>query len=179
MTGWLLVHINVWQVIWATRLTALGMLFLATRQCGARYRCGVNVAAETAGRPKAACPAYPMAAPVSLVITMNWQKILWLLRCLEDRASLVPMSLRIRIDPRDIPPEKAARRLGMTLDQFEATLSKLIARGFPVADPDTGNYDLAAIERWCDARHPHLFAVTIGAQGGATVALDRIRALQK
>jgi hypothetical protein len=89
------------------------------------------------------------------------------------------VALRIRTDPRDVPPQQAARRLGMTPDQFDAKLSNLIARGFPHPDPDTGNFDLAAIERWCDARHPHLFAVAIGAQGGSTVALDRIRALQK
>ena len=66
----------------------------------------------------------------------------------------------------------------MALDQFEAILSKLTAR-LPCRRPDTGNYDLAAIERWCDARHPHLFAANISAQGGSTVALDRIRASQK
>jgi len=93
--------------------------------------------------------------------------------------NFMPMALRFHIDPRDVPPEKAARRLGTTLGYFEIILPKLIARGFPIADPDTGNYDLAAIERWCDARHPHLFDTAIGAQGGSTVALDRIRAQQK
>jgi hypothetical protein len=88
--------------------------------------------------------------------------------------------MRFHVDPRDVPAEKAARRLGTTLDHFEAILPNLVARGFPRADPDTGHYDLAAIERWCDARHPHLFsAAAIGAQGGSTIALDRIRALQK
>jgi hypothetical protein len=84
--------------------------------------------------------------------------------------------MRFHVASRDVPPQHAARRLGMTLDRFEAILPSLIERGFPRADPDTGNYDLAAIERWCDARHPHLFAATIGAQGGSTVALDRIAA---
>ena len=30
----------------------------------------------------------------------------------------------------------------------------------------TGDFDLAAIDRWCDARHPHLFG------GGAMQARD-------
>ena len=49
------------------------------------------------------------------------------------------------------------------------------ARGFPAADPDTGNYDLAAIDRWCDARYPHLFngAVT-GPRNASEVAKQRI-----
>jgi hypothetical protein len=89
--------------------------------------------------------------------------------------------MRFRIDPRDVPPEKAARRLGMSLEVFEKALPNLIGRGFPQADPDSGNFDLAAIDRWCDSRHPHLFIASgmIGAQGGATVALDRIAARRK
>src|SRR5262245_54316679 len=67
------------------------------------------------------------------------------------------MALKFRIEPRDVPPEQAARRLGKTLAEFQAMLGNLLARGFPAADPDTGNYDLHAIDRWCDARHIHLF----------------------
>jgi hypothetical protein len=55
--------------------------------------------------------------------------------------------MRFRIEPRDVPLEVAAR----------PALPDLRARGFPQADPTTGNFDLAAIDRWCDARHPHLF----------------------
>jgi hypothetical protein len=47
--------------------------------------------------------------------------------------------------------------MGLTLAQFDAQYDHLIARGFPTPDPDTGNFDLQAIDRWCDARHPHLF----------------------
>jgi len=65
--------------------------------------------------------------------------------------------MRFRIEPRDVPPELAARRLGKTRAEFEAALPDLLARGFPQRDPTTGNFDLAAIDRWCDARHPHLF----------------------
>jgi hypothetical protein len=64
--------------------------------------------------------------------------------------------MRFRIEPRDVPLEAAARRLGKTRAEFEVVLPDLLARGFPQADPTTGNFDLAAIDRWCDARHPHL-----------------------
>ena len=65
--------------------------------------------------------------------------------------------MRFRIEPRDVPLQVAARRLGKTRAELEAVLPDLLARGFPQADPTTGNFDLAAIDRWCDARHPHLF----------------------
>ena len=65
--------------------------------------------------------------------------------------------MRFRVDPRDVPAEVAARRLGKSVADFEALLPKLIARGFPAPDPDTGNFDMVAIDRWCDARHAHLF----------------------
>jgi hypothetical protein len=63
------------------------------------------------------------------------------------------VTIRFQIDPRDIPPEKAARRLGLALDQFEAVLPRLLGRGFPPSDPDTGNYDLDAIDAWRARRH--------------------------
>ena len=74
--------------------------------------------------------------------------------------------MRFRIEPRDVPLQVAARRLGKTRAELEAVLPDLLARGFPQADPTTGNFDLAAIDRWCDARHPHLFG------GGAMQARD-------
>ncbi len=61
-------------------------------------------------------------------------------------------SVRFRVDPRDVPPIKAARVLGLTQSEFEAALPRLRERGFPSADPDTGNYDLKAIENWMDRR---------------------------
>lgn len=67
------------------------------------------------------------------------------------------MALRYRVDPADVSPEKAARRLGLALSEFEARLPRLLSRGFPPPDPDTGNYDLEAIDRWRRRRHPHLF----------------------
>jgi hypothetical protein len=63
-----------------------------------------------------------------------------------------------------------------------AKLPNLLARGFPAADPDTGNFDLEAIDRWCDARHPHLFGASdaeIGARDASTVAADRIAAMRR
>ncbi|WP_309086422.1 hypothetical protein [Chelativorans sp.] len=66
------------------------------------------------------------------------------------------MTLRFRVDPRDVPPEKAARRLGLTLDRFQELLPRLLSRGFPPSDPDTGNFDLDAIDEWRAARHNRL-----------------------
>ena len=65
--------------------------------------------------------------------------------------------MRFKVVPRDVPVEVAARRLGKSVPDFKTALSNLLARGFPAADPDTGNFDLEAIDRWCDARHAHLF----------------------
>ena len=67
---------------------------------------------------------------------------------------------RFRVEPRDVPRDVAARRLGMTVVDFNRAMPALIGRGFPKSDPDTGNFDLTAIDRWCDARHPHLFTLT-------------------
>jgi hypothetical protein len=61
--------------------------------------------------------------------------------------------IRFRVDPADVPAEKAARRLHLTLDRFNEVLPRLLLRGFPAADPDTGMYDLDAIDRWRAARH--------------------------
>ena len=88
--------------------------------------------------------------------------------------------MRFRVDPRDVPAEIAARRLGKTLAEFTAVLPNLVARGFPAPDPDTGNFDLVAIDRWCDARHSHLFGepAAIGARDAGTVAKDLIAAMR-
>lgn len=65
-------------------------------------------------------------------------------------------AIRFKVDPRDVPPVMAARRLGLTVEQFEAALPRLLGRGFPPSDPDTGNYDLDAIDAWRGARHRRL-----------------------
>jgi hypothetical protein len=88
--------------------------------------------------------------------------------------------MRFRIEPRDVPLEVAARRLGKTLAEFNAALPALRAGGFPQADPTTGNFDLAAIDRWCDARHPHLFGggAVMQARDARDVVQDRLAKLR-
>lgn len=61
-----------------------------------------------------------------------------------------PAKIRHKVEPRGIPPAKAARRLGITLEEFTAKLPELVARGFPPADVTTGNYDIKAIDAWMD-----------------------------
>jgi hypothetical protein len=65
----------------------------------------------------------------------------------------VPAKIRHRVDPRDVPAKLAARRLYLTLEQFNQMLPELIVRGFPGPDPTTGMFDLKAIDAWLDARH--------------------------
>ena len=61
-------------------------------------------------------------------------------------------SLRFRVDPRCVPASKAARRLGLSLIEFDRLKVELFAQGFPQPDAVTGNYDLKAVEAWQDAR---------------------------
>ncbi len=68
--------------------------------------------------------------------------------------------VRFRVDPGDVPPEKAARRLHLTLDRFTELLPRLLARGFPAPDPDTGYFALEAIDQWRKLRTPGLFGLT-------------------
>lgn len=68
------------------------------------------------------------------------------------------MAMRFKLPPGgDVPPVVAARRIGLSLDAFNEALQGLIVRGFPPADPTTGNYDLDAIDAWRRGRYPHLF----------------------
>jgi len=46
--------------------------------------------------------------------------------------------IRFPVDPRDVPAEKAARRLHLTMPEFQAKLPALLARGFPQPDPTKG-----------------------------------------
>lgn len=64
--------------------------------------------------------------------------------------------IRFKVVPRDVPADKAARRLHLTLAEFERKLPELFERGFPRPDPTTGMYDLDAIDRWMTERHRHL-----------------------
>jgi hypothetical protein len=85
---------------------------------------------------------------------------------------------RFQVIPGDVPIEVAARRMGMTLEAFKAALPNLIARGFPKTDPDTGNFDLDAIDAWRKTRHPHLYTGRgeFGPRDASTVVQDRIAA---
>jgi hypothetical protein len=87
--------------------------------------------------------------------------------------------MRFRIPPRDICREHAARRLGLSLAEFNKVLDRLLARGFPAPDPDTDRFDLVAIDRWCDARHAHLFGAgsELQARDARDVVSDRIAKL--
>lgn len=64
------------------------------------------------------------------------------------------------VTPGDVPAELAGRRMGLDKAVFEAVLPQLQNRGFPLADPDTGLYDLEAIDAWRRRRNAHLYAET-------------------
>lgn len=55
-------------------------------------------------------------------------------------------SVRFTVEPGDVPLEKIARRLNLTADDLRTRLPRLFARGFPQPDPDTGMFDLEAVE---------------------------------
>jgi hypothetical protein len=65
--------------------------------------------------------------------------------------------MRFRVEPRDIPAAIAARRLGLTAEQFQEKLPELLRRGFPAPDETTGNFCIEAVDRWRLNRFPHLF----------------------
>ncbi|CAN7706427.1 hypothetical protein [Mesorhizobium sp. LjNodule214] len=61
-------------------------------------------------------------------------------------------NIRFSVEPRLVPPTKAARRLHLTLSEFDAKREALYRSGFPAPCDITGNYDLHAIEAWQDNR---------------------------
>jgi hypothetical protein len=90
------------------------------------------------------------------------------------------MTMRFKLPPGgDVPPAVAARRLGLSSEQFKAALPHLQARTppFPQADPDTGNYDLDAIDAWRRARYPQLYpqAAPLTLASNARDAKDVVR----
>lgn len=87
-------------------------------------------------------------------------------------------SLRFHVEPRDVPPAIAARRLGLTEAAFTTALSDLLGRGFPPADPTTGHFDLDAIDQWRKQRHAELYQDPMAARSGA-VAMRRLDALSR
>lgn len=86
------------------------------------------------------------------------------------------MPARTHVQPGDVHPGAAARRMGMTITEFEAVLPRLVARGFPAADRDTGMYDLDAIDAWRRKRNPQLFGLTgdVGLRNAKDVVSDRL-----
>lgn len=85
-------------------------------------------------------------------------------------------SIRLRVDPRDVPAEKAARRLGLTLASFEQIRDRLFARGFPRPDPDTGLFDLKAVEDWMDRRSG--LTSNLAARDASAVVKARLEAMR-
>jgi hypothetical protein len=84
--------------------------------------------------------------------------------------------LRFKLPPGgDVPPVVAARRLGLTLQAFEQKLAELRNRGFPPADPTTGNYDLDAIDAWRKLRYPQVFPASLTPPTTARNASDVVR----
>jgi hypothetical protein len=65
---------------------------------------------------------------------------------------LTAARVRFKVEPRDVPAAKAARRLHLSLDEFRSKLPELVARGFPPADPTTGMFYLPAIDEWMASR---------------------------
>ena len=88
--------------------------------------------------------------------------------------------MRFRVQPRDVPKQAVPRRLGLTEAEFDARYGNLLARGFPAPDPDTGNFDMHAVDRWCDGRHPHLFGGSgvMQARDASAVAKERIEKMK-
>lgn len=75
--------------------------------------------------------------------------------------------MRFRVEPRDVPVDAIARRLGLSRVKFDEVRDQLFAKGFPRPDDITGNYDLDAVDEWRKRRNPHLFGIA-----AAPVALD-------
>jgi hypothetical protein len=84
-------------------------------------------------------------------------------------------------DTGDVPPALAARRLGLSIEAFNLILPKLLDRGFPPPDEDTGMYGLEAIDRWRKLRNRRLFPELPGltaapaARDARDVVYDRIK----
>lgn len=75
-----------------------------------------------------------------------------------------------------MPADKAARRLGLTLAGFEEVKERLFAHGFPRPDPDTGLYDLKAIDDWMDRRSG--LTSNTAARDASTVVKARLEAMR-
>ena len=90
-----------------------------------------------------------------------------------------PAAIRSKVAVRDAPMIQAARKLGLTVEQFRTKLPELYRRNFPAPDPTTGLWDLQAIDRWQDARNPQIFGQSAGDVpiDARTVAKERLARL--
>ncbi len=82
----------------------------------------------------------------------------------------------------DVPAERAAKRLGLSLAAFAEMLPALLQRGFPPADPTTGMFDLEAIDRWRHLRHARLFpelTASRAARDAGSVVAERVEAMAR
>lgn len=62
------------------------------------------------------------------------------------------LGFRFPLQPKLIPAEKVARRLGLPPARFRELLPQLVKAGFPAADPIVGNYSMQAVDAWIDTR---------------------------
>lgn len=87
--------------------------------------------------------------------------------------------MRFHVKPRCVPPQVAARRLGLTYAQFQEAIGMMRESGFPLPDPVTGHYDLEAIDRYIERRNPELFGTPEedGVVTDNNVFLQRIAAM--
>jgi len=86
-------------------------------------------------------------------------------------AAAAASSIRFAVQPRLVPPLKAARFLHLTLAEFDRLLPALRAEGFPAPCRVTGHYDLLAIGAWQDRRS--------GLAGGQISAADADRLVRE
>lgn len=59
-------------------------------------------------------------------------------------------AVRFAVQPRLVPAAKAARRLHLSLAEFEAKRAALHRQGFPLPCPVVEHFDLVAIDAWLD-----------------------------
>ncbi|MBY0259559.1 hypothetical protein [Methylobacterium sp.] len=89
--------------------------------------------------------------------------------------------MRFHVEPRDVPAHAAARRLGLTAEEFDQVADRLYRRGFPRPDPDTNRFDLDAIDQWRRLRNGPLFglAPAAAAKNASDVVGDRVRTMRR
>ncbi len=81
--------------------------------------------------------------------------------------------IRFPVQPRMVPPEKAARRLGVTMAVFREKQEQLEAQGFPKPDAILGTYCLQAVDNWIDRRAG--LRPAGGTMSDPSVAMERIQ----